>query len=306
VKHIIVLVFFLSAVLVSKVVAASVLYVGDNITENIYSISPSGDVSTFASTYTGRGNSLPSPSALACDASGNLFYGTSISATITKINTSGQVNPFATIGGYVTALTFDPFGNLYAGASDTIYKITSSGDVSTFASTYTGRGNSLPSPSALVCDASGNLFYGTSISATITKINTSGQVNPFATIGGYVTALTFDPFGNLYAGASDTIYKITSSGDVSTFASTYTGRGNSLPSPSALACDASGNIYAGTSIAGLIYEFSPNGEFNAFATIGGSAQISALTFGVPEPSTYALFGLGIIGTLLAIRRRRLR
>ena len=219
VKHIIVFVFFLSAVLVSKVVAASVLYVGDNITENIYSVSPSGDVSTFASTYTGRGNSLPSPSALACDSSGNLFYGTSISATITKINTSGQVNPFATIGGYVTALTFDPFGNLYAGASDTIYKITSSGDVSTFASTYTGRGNSLPSPSAL-------------------------------------------------------------------------------------ACDASGNVYAGTSIAGLIYEFSPNGEFNAFATIGGSAQVSALTFGVPEPSTYALFGLGAIGLLVVLRRKK--
>ena len=112
----------------------------------------------------------------------------------------------------------------------------------------------------------------------------------------------------LYVGdnITENIYSISPSGDVSTFASTYTGRGNSLPSPSALACDASGNIYAGTSIAGLIYEFSPNGEFNAFATIGGSAQISALTFGVPEPSTYALFGLGIIGTLLAIRRRRLR
>ena len=90
--------------------------------------------------------------------------------------------------------------------------------------------------------------------------------------------------------------------------------GLALPSiPTALAFDSYGDLFIGSAY-GNIKEMTPNGNVSYFSTNYSGIQtndgVNALAFNpngtasIPEPSTYALFGLGAIGILMVMRRKK--
>jgi len=89
------------------------------------------------------------------------------------------------------------------------------------------------------------------------SIFANGAIEPYANGVGLVYGLAADGSGNLYAAGAgnDTIYKVNSSGAVSTFASSSV-----LGSPSGLAFDTAGNLYtSGNGYGGTVNKISPGG-----------------------------------------------
>ena len=96
------------------------------------------------------------------------------------------------------------------------------------------------------------------------------------------------------ADLSDHIYQFTPSGVRSPFAS-------GLADPWGLAFDRAGDLFEADLKSGHIYEFTPGGTRSTFAS--GLSQPAFLAFQpVPEPSTWAMLGIGAIA-LLGFRRR---
>jgi hypothetical protein len=96
---------------------------------------------------------------------------------------------------------------------------------------------------------------------------------------------------------SGNIYEFAPNGTRSTFASGLNG-------PQFMACDSAGNLFEADEGSGNIYEFAPNGTRTTFAS--GLASPVDLAFEpvlVPEPSTWAILGLGAAG-LVIFRRRK--
>lgn len=137
------------------------------------------------------------------------------------------------VAGVINAFTVDKDGNAYtAGASATLYKALSTGNGTTFVSGLSGI-------SALVCDASGNVYVAERNAGNIKKVTPAKVVTVFTTGITNISGLAFDASGNLYAAQSTTgsIYKIIPAGVSSVL---VTG----LTSPSALAVAPSGDLYA--------------------------------------------------------------
>jgi RHS repeat-associated protein len=244
--------------------ASGNLYVADAGNHQIKKVSPAGVVSILAgigySGYadgTGTSAIFRHPSAIAIDASGNLFVSDQQNHRIRKITPSGVVTTFAGSGSagfangtgtgasfqYPMGLTFDASGNLYVADAynQRIRKITPSGVVSTFAGTGSiGTTNStlLSStfnyPMGLTFDASGNLYVGDRTNHMVRKISTSGNVTTLAGSGisGYAdgigTAARFNNANSVAVDADGTVYladhlnnmvrKITAAGVVTTLA----------------------------------------------------------------------------------------
>jgi len=156
-----------------------------NLNGTISEISPTGNVSTFAST------GLNNPYGLAFDIAGNLYVanygyeGTPGSNTITKITPSGVSSVFATGLAGPTGLAFDSSGNLYVAEEGGIEQFTSSGIGSVFA-TITGT-----SLYGLTFDSSGNLYAGAYQDNVIIEITPGGVQSDFATYQDGVSLPTF-------------------------------------------------------------------------------------------------------------------
>src|SRR5207249_3366136 len=135
-----------------------------------------------------------------------------------------------------------------------IYKFTSNGASSTFASGLDG-------PEGLAFDSAGNLFV--SIGGNIYEFTPAGVRSTFAS--GTFGRLAFDAAGNLFAADGGSIYKFTPAGVRSTFASGTFG---------ALVFDAAGNLFAADG--GSIYKFNPSGARSTFAS--GLSYPYALAF----------------------------
>ena len=159
------------------------LFAAGSVSGNIYEITPSGSISTFAS-------GLNIPEALAFDSKGNLFEADAGSGTIYKFTPSGDRSIFANGLNEPVGLAFDSSGNLFESdfGSDTIYKFTPKG---------TGYAYILPvllsGPRGLAFDESGDLFEANYYSGTICEITPDFQVSTFASGLDHPFGIAFAP-----------------------------------------------------------------------------------------------------------------
>jgi len=265
--------------------ASGNLFVLDSV--GIQKITPAGSVTTVTSSV--GSNNLQF---LFVDASGNLFAGNN--GTIQKISSSAVFTTFAGVNAtgatdgigsaarfnYPTGITSDAAGNLYVtdNGNNTIRSISPGGNVMTLA------GAAGTSTSSLTC-------YGDNSTA-----NCGDGAGSSASFNGPY-GVAFDTFsGNLYVADSysSTIRMVTPNGVVSTYAGLSgiyqtldgTGPGANFSTPSAIATDASGNVYVTDSYDSVIRMIAPGG---IVTTIAGTAGSSGSTDSPTGPATAASF-----------------
>lgn len=203
------------------------LFVSDAGDNTIRKITPAGVVTTFAGTHgtqgtadgTGTAALFTTPHGVACDSSDNLYVVDTGNDTIRKITPAGVVTTFAgdagvsgSINATGTVATFNaPYG-IAIDKSNTLY-VTDNGnaevrriDQSTTVTIYAGVGvqgtldgkvavAEFYSPYGIAIDSSGNIFVTDAVADSIRKITTDGQVSTFA--GNIYTAGSQDGAGNL-------------------------------------------------------------------------------------------------------------
>jgi gliding motility-associated-like protein len=190
-------------------------YVGDAATDQIYKVSPTGEVTLLAGSGefdsndgTGAQASFYHPFGLAIDAAGNVYVADWGVDKIRKITPAGVVTTVA--GGHGSGFTDGPVaqaqfnsiynvavdaaGNLYVAdaGNNAIRKITPQGIVSTLAGGgavgfQDGKGAAalFHAPSGLVVDKQGNVFVADEDNEVIRKITPDGTVTTFAGTGDY-------------------------------------------------------------------------------------------------------------------------
>jgi hypothetical protein len=190
---------------------------------------------------------------------------------------------------FVSSRAHSAPGDLYVTYGGSVYKFTSAGDRSTFAS-------GIYQPVALAFDRAGNLFVGNSGAggcipevecppkpSTIIKITPDGTQSTFATLqSSQLLGLAFDGAGNLFVSTANAIIKVAANGTQSTFASQLHG---TWP----MVFDRFGNLFVGINPIGSssIVKFAPDGSSTTFVTLtGSSSSITGLAFG-PGGDLYA-------------------
>jgi hypothetical protein len=257
-------------------------------TGNIYEIAPDGSQTTFATGMNG-------PSWLAFNGAGDLFVanaaGNGPGGNITEITPGGIQSTFAS-GVDPQALVFNNAGNLFEADynSGNIYKFTPGGLQSTFATGF-------DTPISLTINNAGDLFVGSGYgngNGIITEITPGGTQSTFASGLTFPAGLAFNSAGDLFEvdEGSGNINEFTPGGVESTFAS--------VNGPDRLAFDSAGNMFV-TTFSGPIIKITPDGTQSTFATESGIGTGLAFQT-VPEPSTFALLGVGV-AAILARRRK---
>ncbi|HEX3624088.1 MAG TPA: hypothetical protein VH280_01545 [Verrucomicrobiae bacterium] len=214
---------------------------------------------------------------------------------ILKFTAAGVQSTFATGAGSATFLAFNQQGVLFeADHSGHIFEYSSTGVQSTFAS-------GMSQPEGIAFNSAGDLF--------VAGGNQAGYINEYTPQGGMTTFTTqvnnpldiaFNSAGVLFETDvnSGNIYEFTSTGARSTFAT-------GLSDLAGLAFDTSGDLFVASG--SNIYEYSANGGGRStFATVtGGIAGLAfqGETLPVPEPSEFAMLGVGLAG-LLALSYQR--
>ncbi len=194
------------------------VFVADFNNYAIRKITPAGVVTTFvgssdisgSSDGIGNAASFSSPVGLALDKTGNLYVAEANSQTIRKVTPAAVVTTLAGVApnhgssdGIGSSAQFygpisvvvDGAGNLFVadGNNHTIRKVTSSGFVTTLAGSAevtgsadgSGGAATFDSPYGVTVDNSGNLFVADWGNHTIRKITSSGQVTTFAGFPGF-------------------------------------------------------------------------------------------------------------------------
>jgi sugar lactone lactonase YvrE len=199
----------------------------------------------------------------------------------------------------------DSASNIYVADVEfsTIRKITPQGSVSTFAGQTNIQGStdgvgtnaSFSNPYGLAIDSSNNLYVADTGNETIRKITPDGAVRTLAGLAGNYGStdgigsaalfgsprgIAVDTNGNLYVAdtSNETIRKVTPAGVVTTLAGLVnnfgtadgTGNGARFNFPSALAVDASGNIYVADNQNAAIRKVTPAGVVTTLAGFTGS------------------------------------
>jgi len=198
-----------------------------------------------------------------------------------------------------SGVAVDSHGNVYAGDSTTIRKITPDGVVSTLAgkagvygnSDGTGSAAQFDQPVGVAVDANGNVYVADSGNYNIRKITAAGVVTTLAGTTGTATphsskdgkgtaarfydpvAVAVDAGGNVYVADSGncTIRKVTPDGFVTTLAGLPEAKGCKDGSgsearfnlPGGIAVDATGNIFVADSEA--VRKITPAGVVNTLA-----------------------------------------
>lgn len=293
-----------------------IIYVADTSNNLIRKVTPDGVVTTLAGggaqgsgDGTGANVGFKEPRGIGVDSAGNVFVADYGNATVRKITPAGVVSTFAGSAGNVgsedgkgTAARFRGLYSLVVGPSDIVYvsdtgnrairKITPDGTVSTLVG---GPGLQWRELRGLSTDSSGNVYVADFFGHGIFKVTSDGNASLFAgalntpgtSDASGMAAGFFNPSGvtvatdgTLYVAdtSNNTIRKVTSSGEVSTFAG-LAGRSASVDgigtaarfeNPYASAVDKDGNVFIADSSDHTIRRISSAGEVTTFAGKAGS------------------------------------
>lgn len=183
------------------------VYVADSGNDRIRKITPEGVVSTLAGSTPGYADGIGAaaqfddPGGVATDALGNVYVADQYNNKIRKITPSGEVSTLAGsdlgfadgIGAaakfyYPNGVAIDAVGNIYVGDTNNhmIRKITPLGEVSTLAGSTQGFADGIGTsaqfntPVRLVTDAEGNVYVADTGNNRIRKITSQGEVSTFA------------------------------------------------------------------------------------------------------------------------------
>jgi sugar lactone lactonase YvrE len=266
---------------------------------------------------------------LASDSTGNVYLATR--RGICKISPTGVVTPLATLpASYLPGLAVDSGGNLYvADTSETIRKVTAAGVVSLLAGATgqagyvdgLGTAARFSSPAGAAVDSAGNVYVADTNNHTLRKITSAGLVSTVAGMApqygstdGNGTVARFhgtagvaaDFAGNLYVADTDncTVRKITSTGEVSTFAGTAgkcgykdgDGPAAQFNLPGGVTTDTLGNVYVADSANLSIRKITPDG---VVSTLGGTllgVLTNANSFGPDGVATDAMGNVYVADT----------
>jgi DNA-binding beta-propeller fold protein YncE len=184
--------------------------------------------------------------------------------------------------------------------NNTVSEFNSSGTLitSSFAS-------GLSNPEGLAFDSSGNLYVVNSGNNTISEFNSSGTLitGSFASGLSNPEGLAFDSSGNLYVANNNGIWEFGPSGTLIKSPSPIV---SGLSATVDLAFDSRGNLYVTMPLLNAVEEYDSRGNLIKASPIGSVNDPSFLAISpeiVPEPSTWALAGMGL-ATLLALRWRK--
>jgi sugar lactone lactonase YvrE len=219
-----------------------------------------------------------------------------------------------------SAVALDATGNLYIAdtANNVVRMITAKGVITTFAGTgtagFSGDGSAankaqLSAPSSLAVDAAGNVYIADTGNLRVRVVSANGNIATFAGSGspGYggdggaassatfylPTAVATDKAGNVYIADYEVgvVRKVTTAGIISTVAGNggtgYSGDGGSatvaqLNGPSALTFDPAGNLYIAQMGDSRVRMVSTQG---IITTIAGNGSDGYLGEGLPAVSS---------------------
>ncbi len=245
------------------------LYIADSGHHRIRKVDSAGVISTVAGTgdagFSGDlnlaiGASLDSPWGVAVDAAGNIYISDSGNQRIRRVNANGFISTIAGDG------NADYSGD---------------GSLATAASLY--------APTGIALDAAGNLYVADSFNHRIRKVSPAGIISTvagnglpdFSGDGGPATraSLLFpadvavDQAGNIYVAdeGNSRVRKVSAAGTIGTIAGAGEGlliENASLATftPTAVALDASGNLYFADHLKGLVFKVTPNGILTTFGS----------------------------------------
>lgn len=248
----------------------------------IQKITPAGVVSTFST-------AVPGPGGLAFDGSGNLLVADAVLEVIDALDPTAKLTTTLTspVAG-PAAIVADGKGNFFIAnqGAGTIVKAAANGAV-----TIVGTG--FGAPFALALDPSGMLFVADSTSNSISKLAADGTVTPF--VSNLAGAMALDANGNLFVAGQDgffagAVFKVTPAGTSSVFADVM-----SVETPSSLAIDAGGNIFAAVSMAALGDDHQPS----FIAKITPAGVLSIFEQGSIDTNVDGALAIDAAGNLLA-------
>jgi uncharacterized protein (TIGR03437 family) len=228
------------------------LYIGDTQSYVVRKVDTSGVMTTIAGNGTAgfsgnnsngsQATSVPicSPSGVAADRAGNVYFGSSVCGTVRKVDTSGALStPSGNtgFGGAPWAIAMDNSGNLYVCDNEVgtrVYKVTPGGVLTTIAGngTHGFSGDGGPATSAqlfeargVAVDAAGNVYIADSSNLRVRRVDTNGIIttvaggpntSPNEVDGGPPTGVNVgaldvavDSSGNLYIYGGNRVYKVT-------------------------------------------------------------------------------------------------
>jgi len=211
---------------------------------------------------------------VALDGSGNIYVADTLNNTVRKVTTAGNVTTLTGAAGitgsangslsiarfnFINSIDLDASGNIYLCDSNNneIRKILTNGTVTTLAGAAgtsgtrngTGSGARFNFPDGIAVDASGNVFVCDSDSNTIRRVTQAGVV---ATIAGQAGTAGF---------------------------ANGTGTGALFNFPSAIAVDASGNLYVADSNNNAIRKLTLSGGTYTVTTLAGSPPYQGIADG---------------------------
>jgi sugar lactone lactonase YvrE len=288
------------------------IYVADMGNQTIRKVTPAGVVTTLAGLAGNPGSTdgtgsnarfgsngfYSGPSAVAVDSTGTIYVADTANSTIRKVTAMGSVGTLAGLAGYSgnmdgagpearfyypQGVAVDGTGNLYVADTfnNTIRKVNSLGVVSTLAGLAESPGSAdgigsdarFNLPAAVALDGVGNLFIADSRNHTIRRLTPEGRVTTLAGLPGAYGATDGTGSEARFAGSDITL----------------------VLSPTGLAVDRAGNLYAADSISNTIRKVTAAGSNWCVTTVAGFPSMGGTADGTGSAARFRFGSRGLTG-----------